>query len=271
MNTLMILNTPIRQDAQGRYSLNDVHRAAGGAKKRLPSIFINTSKAMALIREIDRRNGITVDEGAAHLDGTPAMFIKTKLGTYAGKELVLAYAQWMSPAFHLVVARAFEALGTEPDQSPLATEPDSTHYFAEQEAFTQNRYLLRCLYPSLEDMLNGLYELDQPLERRRLAQRIHQAWRLNDVDFGASTRTGFDGYSDAALGAFIRAWFKKTSWKLQRLKRKRKWSAVQAGRTLQQAMSAMSRNTGESRHESEHDEKSCDYTLHRFSVRNPFA
>jgi len=38
MNQLTISNTTIRQDAEGRYCLNDLHKAAGECNKHRPSI-----------------------------------------------------------------------------------------------------------------------------------------------------------------------------------------------------------------------------------------
>jgi hypothetical protein len=99
-NSLVIANTSIRQDAEGRYCLNDLHRASGGDNKNKPNIWTANQQTKDLVLEIE-------------IAGNPAIVSKQKIGTYACKELVYAYAMWISPKFHLAVIRAYDALVTE--------------------------------------------------------------------------------------------------------------------------------------------------------------
>lgn len=99
---ITICNTSIRQDAQGRYCLNDLHKAAGSEAKDKPANFMRLSNTVALIEEID--NCSDMSSFAQH-EGRNG-------GTYACKELVYAYAMWISAKFHLHVIRAFDAMVT---------------------------------------------------------------------------------------------------------------------------------------------------------------
>ncbi|WP_193760130.1 phage antirepressor KilAC domain-containing protein [Burkholderia multivorans] len=97
MNTLTITGVAIRTDAEGRYCLNDLHRAAGAENKHRPSIWLDNQQAVALVGEIEKA-------------GIPAIQSKQGLGTFVVKELVYAYAMWISPAFHLKVIRAYDEM-----------------------------------------------------------------------------------------------------------------------------------------------------------------
>jgi len=107
---LVIVDTVISQDAEGRYSLNDLHRAAGGEEfpdgepRHQPRYFLANQQAQDLITEI-----------STSTDGGIPLSVKKgghNQGTYVCKELVYAYAMWISPAFHLKVIRAYDALAT---------------------------------------------------------------------------------------------------------------------------------------------------------------
>lgn len=94
--TLAIGNITIRQ-LNGLFSLNDLHKAAGGEAKHQPALFMRMEQTQALITEIG--------------NSTDSQSFKTKEGrnggTYACRELVIAYAAWISAAFHLKVIRVF--------------------------------------------------------------------------------------------------------------------------------------------------------------------
>jgi len=101
MTALSISNIAVRQDAAGRYCLNDLHRAAGAERRHQPAKWLITQQALELIAEIEK-TGILV------------IHAKQGVGTFVGKELVYAYAMWISPIFHLKVIRAYDALVTQP-------------------------------------------------------------------------------------------------------------------------------------------------------------
>lgn len=128
MSALTIDRIGIRQDEAGRYCLNDLHKAAGGEPKHQPSNWLRLESTRALCAEIDRssevRNALNVIQGG------------TFQGTYVAKELVYAYAMWISPSFHLRVIRAYDAMATR--RAPAL--PDFTDPAAAAEAWaTQYR------------------------------------------------------------------------------------------------------------------------------------
>lgn len=109
MNTLTpltISDISIRQDDQGRYCLNDLHKSAGGESKHQPTNFLRLDTTKELIEELNRssdmRNAIEVKQGG------------NQQGTYVVKELVYSYAMWISAKFHIQVIRAYDALVTQP-------------------------------------------------------------------------------------------------------------------------------------------------------------
>lgn len=104
MSALTILTSEIRQ-FDGLYSLNDLHKASGGADKHRPTFFMRLDTTQALMAEIR----------CADVHIIPSRIVTGRgkaQGTYVCKELVYAYAMWISPSFHLKVIRAFDALQT---------------------------------------------------------------------------------------------------------------------------------------------------------------
>ena len=95
--------------ANGRYSLNDLHKASGGHRKHKPTNFLRLNTTKALIAEIERCSDMR--------NGTKAIDVvqggKSKgQGTWVCKELVYAYAMWISAEFALIVIRAFDDMMT---------------------------------------------------------------------------------------------------------------------------------------------------------------
>lgn len=100
------IGTSTISEKDGLYSLNDLHKAAGGEDKHSPNRFMRLDTTQKLADEISK---------------TPEVAFKVVRGRYAStyvcRELVIAYAAWISAAFHLKVIRVF--LNTEV-QPPVA-------------------------------------------------------------------------------------------------------------------------------------------------------
>lgn len=93
----------VHQDANGRYSLNDLHKAAGGEDRHKPGNFLQIQQTKDLVEEIEKETaGITAVSKTEGRNG----------GTYACRELVYAYAIWISAKFHLQVIRTFDDVAT---------------------------------------------------------------------------------------------------------------------------------------------------------------
>lgn len=103
---LVIGGFTVRQ-LDGLFCLNDLHRASGGEDRHQPAKFVRLDQTQALITELGNSPDL------ASLENPPELPIFTiqgrNGGTYACRELVVAYAAWISAAFHLQVIRVFLA------------------------------------------------------------------------------------------------------------------------------------------------------------------
>ncbi len=104
-SSLVISSISISQDSQNRYCLNDLHKASGAENRYKPVLFLRSEQIKELIKEIDKGTDLYLS-------------VKTirggKGGTYVCKELVYAYAAWISPAFNLRVIHAYDKLVSQP-------------------------------------------------------------------------------------------------------------------------------------------------------------
>ena len=88
----------IKQDLEGRYCLNDLHKAAGKEKRHAPGYWLAIQQTAELVGELETT-------------GIPVVTIEGRNGgTFVMKELVYAYAMWVSAKFHLQVIRTFDAV-----------------------------------------------------------------------------------------------------------------------------------------------------------------
>ena len=98
------------------YCLNDLHKASGTQRHKQPGRWASLVEAQELAREITQDTNLCLALKQVHGGANP--------GTYACKELVYAYAMWISPKFHLHVIRAFDAMQQAPRQLSLP-EPEA--------------------------------------------------------------------------------------------------------------------------------------------------
>lgn len=103
--SLTLGGVKIKQDIEGRYCLNDLHKAAvaDGANKRTkePGKFMATESFTEMVAELTTQNPGSL----------PVVTIEGRNGgTYVVKELIYAYAMWVNAKFHLHVIRTFDAV-----------------------------------------------------------------------------------------------------------------------------------------------------------------
>lgn len=192
MSNLQILSQSIRT-FENLYALNDLHIASGGKSKHQPSNFVRLDTTKALIEEIeqDNSNALKVIRG-------------TQGGTYACEELMLAYAMWISPKFHLIVLRAFLAMHRNQPQQLALPEPEKTYTVTLTEyelqtvawacfAFRRNNNLLHELYSPLAAIGSkfAVEARDNAVEYRNTLRRFNEVVKRITVDIEADPETNW--------------------------------------------------------------------------------
>jgi hypothetical protein len=128
MNALIIANTQIRRDVAGRYCLNDLHQASGAEQRKQPRYWLANQQTQDLVTELacgDLENsGNPLVSAVAVTEGRAG-------GTYAVKELVYAYAMWISAKFHLHVIRAYDVMVTGQGTETVPAVPTSAQHRAD--------------------------------------------------------------------------------------------------------------------------------------------
>ncbi|MDP0404851.1 KilA-N domain-containing protein [Glaesserella parasuis] len=179
MSNLSILKTSIRT-YENLYSLNDLHIASGSEDKHRPTFFVRLETTKELVSEIQKEDPTN-----------PVIICKNGIGTYACEELVLAYAMWISPKFHLVVLRAFLAmhkgeLQNSAQIAPLAVQDQDllsllvkSYHFLQQANELRNKVAPTYIASDIDLNIGGhyLYNLGIPLEQHldHIKDYIHQS------------------------------------------------------------------------------------------------
>lgn len=108
----VVAGVEIAVDEHGRFNLNAIHRASGGDKKAGPSYWLALDGTKALAEELSKNTEISVIDVKRGRSG----------GTFVHELLAVAYAAWISPAFHLEVNRVFMDYRT----GKLVSKPESS-------------------------------------------------------------------------------------------------------------------------------------------------
>ena len=87
----------VKMNNEGMYCLNDLHKASGGDENHLPNRWLRADKVKELEVEILSRHKCAIKTSAGRYGGT-----------YVCKELVYAYAMWISAKFNLEVIDVFD-------------------------------------------------------------------------------------------------------------------------------------------------------------------
>ena len=151
-NQLTILEKQILQ-IDNLYNLNLVHQANGELRKHQPSNFLRLDTTQELIAEIEsdgQTQAVKVYRGSQG-------------GTYGCEELVLSYAMWISPKFHLIVLRAFLAMHKAESQNANQIQPlvERKYTFEFTEYELEQLVWLWCSHSQMNTLLG---QLEKPLE-----------------------------------------------------------------------------------------------------------
>lgn len=198
MSNLTILNNSIR-NIDNLYSLNDLHKASGGADKHSPFRFMRNEQTKDLISEINSQTPNLV--ASKIIRGGSDLTVR---GYWVCEELVLSYAMWIDPKFHLIVLRAFLAMHRNQPQQLALPEPEKkfTFEFTEYElqtvawacfAFRRNNNLLHELYSPLAAIGSkfAVEARDNAVEYRNTLRRFNDVVKRITVDIEADPETNW--------------------------------------------------------------------------------
>lgn len=140
MNQLLVIDgVSVRQYFESNYCLNDLQKAAllaAGEKRSSRSLevheFMRRPETKALVELLE-------EETTGDSRSIPVITIQGRNGgTYVCKELVYAYAMWISPAFSLKVIRTFDALHNSSPEETTSDKIKSGVILLESAAKTLN-------------------------------------------------------------------------------------------------------------------------------------
>lgn len=189
MNNLIVANLKVRQDNEGRFCLNDFHKAAinMGENRRTkePDKFLNTTRTKELLKlliaESATQNlGSTLEaqNRASNFSFEPVIKKDTgsykNRGTFVVKELVYAYGQFVSAEFDLHIIRAYDALVTN-----TLIKPNRQH---EKYWFTKYPHWQLILPLALNGLKNTEIATQLGISADRVSRAIKRMIQIGIID-----------------------------------------------------------------------------------------
>ncbi len=163
----------IAVDDEGRFCVNDLHRASGGAQRHQPRYWLKLQQTQELVAVLaDSAISLSVVRGGPNQ------------GTYVPRELVYAYAMWISPTFHLQVIRAYDAQRSPaPDSMAALSDPAALRsllldYSDRMLSLTTTVEDQRPKVAALERIAgtNGSFSVTEAAKNLQIAPRELSAW-----------------------------------------------------------------------------------------------
>jgi len=181
--SLVILEHPIRRDERGRYSLNDLWRAAGGHERHKPSNYKDLQGTQELLAALQKAEG-----------GEPLVAFRggNSRGVWASQQIVYDFAMWISPDFRLTVIEAFNAFVNAHDGAPPALPkgkedfpmlPSKLSPDHEKPSALQTVQANRAQVPSL---LPNLQQIDEWRRKAEAYDELCRYMQYNQKDTGES-------------------------------------------------------------------------------------
>ncbi|EGY9190006.1 KilA-N domain-containing protein [Salmonella enterica] len=190
-NGIIISDIKIHMDSDGRYSLNDLHKAAGKEHRHLPNYWLDLQQTKELIEEIlNTGNPVFKKDGVLNAHICVFKPVASKKGRYGGtyvcKELVYSYAMWISAAFALKVIRAYDSLvsgvmmDTQPQPKAIANKTSVEERTPLRDAVNMLVSKKKVKYPDAYNMINQRFNVESitELEPDQINEAIEYAHRL---------------------------------------------------------------------------------------------
>jgi len=196
-NIITIESVEIHQDQNGRFCLNDLHRASGGADKNKLSNWLQNQQTKDLVAEIISDAGNPLSE-----QNQPLVIIKGGSGvqgTFGVKELVYAYAMWISPAFHLKVIRTFDTL-----QQQLKPMTQAQLAFLQAQALVEIEQRVNKIQDAQTKIVQATKMLDQrqKILESSIDKKLNEVWdqekNLNATQAGKLVRISAQEFNRVA-------------------------------------------------------------------------